>query len=141
MSERIQKQVDNAEKVVKYLESRIGKEVLWVKHPSAEGNKYKALAEKYFPKGAGGVLSFGLKGDIQQRTKFLEAVKVWGFQANIGDAKSLIINPSTTTHTELNPDLQNAADIQDETIRLSLGLEDVEDLIEDLQQAFEAAGL
>jgi len=141
LSERIQKQVDNAEKVVKYLESRIGKEVLWVKHPSAEGNKYKALAEKYFPKGAGGVLSFGLKGDIQQRTKFLEAVKVWGFQANIGDAKSLIINPSTTTHTELNPDLQNAADIQDETIRLSLGLEDVEDLIEDLQQAFEAAGL
>jgi O-acetylhomoserine sulfhydrylase len=141
LSERIQKQVDNAEKLVKYLESRIGKEVLWVKHPSAKENKYKALAEKYFPKGAGGVLSFGLKGDIEQRTKFLEAVKVWGFQANIGDAKSLIINPSTTTHTELNPELQKAADIHDETIRLSLGLEDAEDLIEDLQQAFEAAGL
>ena len=78
---------------------------------------------------------------MQPRTTFLEAVKVCVFHANIVDAKSLIINPSTTTHTELNPDLQNAADIQDETIRLSLGLEDVEDLIEDLQQAFEAAGL
>ena len=137
LSERVQKQVSNAEKIVKYLESRIGKEVLWVKHPSAKGNPYKELADKYFPKGAGGVLSFGLKGSIEDRVKFLENVNVWGFQANIGDAKSLIINPSTTTHTELDAHLQKAADIQDNTIRLSLGLEDPEDLIEDLQQAFD----
>lgn len=139
LSERVAKQVDNAEKVVEYLESKLGNEVLWVKHPHAKGNPYKALAEKYFPKGAGGVLSFGLKGGLKERTKFLEAVKVFGFQANIGDAKSLIINPSTTTHTELNPDLQKAADIHAETIRLSLGLEDPQDLIEDLEQAFNVA--
>lgn len=139
LSERVEKQVRNAEKIVEYLESRIGKEVLWVKHPHAKGNPYGELAKKYFPKGAGGIVSFGLKGDIEERTKFLEAVKVWGFQANIGDARSLIINPSTTTHTELNPDLQKAADIHANTIRLSLGLEDADDLIEDLQQAFDTA--
>lgn len=139
LSERIEKQVKNAEKLVEYLESRIGKEVLWVKHPHAKDNPYRELAKKYFPKGAGGVLSFGLKGDINERTKFLEAVNIWGFQANIGDAKSLIINPSTTTHTELNKELQDAADIHDNTIRLSLGLEDADDLIEDLQQAFDKA--
>ena len=141
LSERVEKQVRNAERLVSFLETRIGKEVLWVKHPSATGNPYRKLAEKYFPKGAGSILSFGLKGTKEQRNRFLEAVKVWGFQANIGDAKSLIINPSTTTHTELSPELQEAADIQDHTIRLSLGLEDADDLIEDLQQAFEAAGL
>lgn len=139
LSERVSKQVSNAEKIVEYLESRIGKEVLWVKHPHAKGNKYSELAKKYFPKGAGGVLSFGLEGGLEERTKFLEAVEVWGFQANIGDAKSLIINPSTTTHTELNPSLQKAADIENATIRLSLGLEDADDLIEDLQQAFDKA--
>lgn len=140
LSERVQKQVDNAKKIVEYLESKIGKGVLWVKHPSAKGNPYQELEKKYFPKGAGAVLSFGLAGDANQRTKFLEAVQIWGFQANIGDAKSLIINPSTTTHTELTPEVQDAADIHAETIRLSLGLEDAQDLIEDLEHAFSVAG-
>ena len=139
LSERVEKQLKNTKKIIEFLESRIGKEVSYVKHPWAKENPYKELAEKYFPKGAGSILSFGFTGTKEQRIKLLEAVKVWGFQANIGDAKSLIINPSTTTHTELNPELQAAADIHDETIRLSLGLEDAEDLIEDLKQAFEVA--
>lgn len=138
LSERIDKQVRNTEKIVEFLESRIGKEVLWVKHPHAKGSPYAELAKKYFPKGAGAILSFGLKGGLEERIKFLEAVKVWGFQANIGDAKSLIINPSTTTHTELDAHYQKLADIEDATIRLSVGLEDVDDLIEDLEQAFKA---
>lgn len=137
ISERLSKAVSNAEKVVEFLESR--PEVAWVKHPHAKGNKYAELAKKYFPKGAGAILSFGLKGDAETRRKFLEAVKVFGFQANIGDAKSLIINPSVTTHIELNPELQAAADIHAETIRLSLGLEDPQDLINDLIQAFEVS--
>jgi len=137
ISERLSKAVSNAEKVVEFLETR--PEVAWVKHPHAKGNKYAELAKKYFPKGAGAILSFGLKGDAETRRKFLEAVKVFGFQANIGDAKSLIINPSVTTHIELNPELQAAADIHAETIRLSLGLEDPQDLIQDLVQAFEAS--
>ena len=139
LSERIDKQVRNAEKIVEFLETRIGKEVLWVKHPHAKGSPYAELAKKYFPKGAGAILSFGLKGGLEERIKFLEAVKVWGFQANIGDAKSLIINPSTTTHTELDAHYQKLADIEDATIRLSVGLEDADDLIEDLEQAFKAA--
>lgn len=139
LSERLDKQVRNAEKIVEFLESRIGKEVLWVKHPHAKGSPYADLAKKYFPKGAGAILSFGLKGGLEERIKFLEAVKIWGFQANIGDAKSLIINPSTTTHTELDAHYQKLADIEDATIRLSVGLEDAEDLIEDLEQAFKVA--
>lgn len=139
LSERLDKQVRNAEKIVEFLESRIGREVLWVKHPHAKGSPYADLAKKYFPKGAGAILSFGLKGGLEERIKFLEAVKVWGFQANIGDAKSLIINPSTTTHTELDAHYQKLADIEDATIRLSVGLEDAEDLIEDLEQAFKVA--
>lgn len=137
LSERLSKQVSNAQKIVEFLETR--PEVAWVKHPHAKGNKYAELAKKYFPKGAGAILSFGLKGDAERRRRFLEAVKIFGFQANIGDAKSLIINPSTTTHIELNPKLQAAADIHAETIRLSLGLEDPNDLIEDLKQAFDAS--
>ena len=139
LSERLDKQVRNAEKIVEFLENRIGKEVLWVKHPHAKGSPYADLAKKYFPKGAGAILSFGLKGGLEERIKFLEAVKVWGFQANIGDAKSLIINPSTTTHTELDAHYQKLADIEDATIRLSVGLEDADDLIEDLEQAFKVA--
>lgn len=139
LSERVEKQVRNAEKVVEYLETRIGKEVMWVKHPHAKGNPYSELARKYFPKGAGGVIAFGLMGGAKERAKFLEGVRIWGFIANVGDAKSLIINPSTTTHTELTPKLQEAADIHANTIRLSLGLEDPDDLIEDLQQAFDKA--
>lgn len=137
LSERIQKQVSNAKQVIKFLESR--KEVLWVKHPEAIGNPYKKLADKYMPKGAGAILSFGLKGDEINRKKLLEATQVFSFQANIGDARSLIINPSRTTHIELKPEYQKAADIQDNTIRLSLGLEDPQDLIEDLKQALEKA--
>lgn len=135
LSERLDKQLANTKKVIEFLESR--EEVLWVKHPWAKGNPYKELAEKYAPKGAGAVFSFGLKGTYADRTKFLEAVKIFSFQANIGDARSLIINPSRTTHIELKPEYMKAADIQDNTIRLSLGLEDADDLIDDLRQAFE----
>lgn len=141
LSERIEKQLANTKKVLSFLESRVGREVLWVKHPWVKGNPYAKLAQKYFPKGAGNILSFGLAGDAAQRIRFLEAVQVFGFQANIGDAKSLIINPSTTTHTELEPKMQAAADISDITIRLSIGLEDADDLTEDLRQAFAEAGL
>ncbi|MCR5690866.1 MAG: aminotransferase class I/II-fold pyridoxal phosphate-dependent enzyme [Eubacterium sp.] len=139
LSERVAKQVKNAEAIVEFLEGR--EEVLWVKHPHAKANPYADLARKYLPKGAGGILSFGLKGSKEQREKFLESTEVFSFQANIGDAKSLIINPSNTTHIELNPQLQEKADILPETIRLSLGLEDIEDLIEDLERAFKKANI
>ena len=137
LSERLSKSVKSAEKIVEFLETR--PEVAWVNHAHAKNSKYKALAAKYFPKGAGAILSFGLKkNDRATIIKFLEAVKVFSFQANIGDARSLIINPSTTTHIELPERAQELADIHSETIRLSIGLEDVNDLIADLEQAFVA---
>ncbi len=137
LSERLDKQLASAKKIIGFLEGR--DEVLWVKHPWAKNSPYRELAEKYAPKGAGAVFSFGLKGNDDNRKRFLEATNVFSLQANIGDARSLIINPSRTTHIELKPEYQKAADIQDNTIRLSIGLEDSEDLIEDLEQAFEAA--
>jgi O-acetylhomoserine (thiol)-lyase len=137
LSERISKSVKSAEKIVEFLENR--PEVAWVNHAHAKNSKYRALAAKYLPKGAGAILSFGLKKkDRASIIKFLEAVKVFSFQANIGDARSLIINPSTTTHIELPEHAQELADIHTETIRLSIGLEDVNDLIADLEQAFAA---
>jgi len=137
LSERISKQVRSAERIVRYLEGR--PEVLWVKHPSAKGSPYAALGAKYLPRGAGGILSFGLAGTQEQRKQFLASFEVFGYQANIGDARSLVINPAQTTHTELDEGQQNRADIHLNTIRLSIGLEDVEDLIEDLDGALQSA--
>ncbi|WP_099204130.1 O-acetylhomoserine aminocarboxypropyltransferase/cysteine synthase family protein [Scatolibacter rhodanostii] len=137
LSERIEKQVSNSKKVIRFLENR--REVLWIKHPEAKENPYRDLAKKYLPKGSGGIFSFGLSGTAEQRRNFIEGVKVFSYQANIGDARSLIINPSRTTHTELDEEQQRLADIVPETIRLSIGLENAEDLIADLDQAFELA--
>ncbi|SDB26924.1 O-acetylhomoserine aminocarboxypropyltransferase/cysteine synthase family protein [Eubacterium oxidoreducens] len=135
LSERLNKQLDNTKKIISFLESR--DEVAWVKHPWAQGSPYKKLAEKYAPKGAAAILSFGLKGDLDTVHRLLDSVKIFSLQANIGDARSLIINPAQTTHGELTPEDLQAADIDTQTIRLSIGLEDVKDLIEDLKQAFE----
>ncbi|AIQ13241.1 O-acetylhomoserine aminocarboxypropyltransferase/cysteine synthase family protein [Paenibacillus durus] len=137
LSERIDKQVSNALKIVQYLQSN--DRVSWVSHPAAEGNAYKALADKYFPKGAGSIFSFGFKGNEEQLKTFLNAVELFSYHANVGDARSLIINSPKTTHGELNPEEQAFAGIKPETVRLSIGLEDAEDLIADLEQAFEKA--
>ncbi|MBQ8935267.1 MAG: O-acetylhomoserine aminocarboxypropyltransferase/cysteine synthase [Oscillospiraceae bacterium] len=137
LSERVQKQVANAEKTIRYLEQN--PHVSWVRHPSAKGSPYRALAERYFPKGAGSVLSFGFKGTEEQKRTFLAATKIFGYQANIGDARSLIINPAETTHVELTRAQRKAVGLTPDTIRLSLGLESAEDLKRDLDQAFEKA--
>jgi O-acetylhomoserine (thiol)-lyase len=107
-----------------------------VKYPSAEGSPYKELAAKYLPKGAGSVFTFGFKGTIEQSERFIDATKLFSYQANVGDARSLIINSPKTTHGELTESEQRLADIPPETIRLSIGLEEPSDLIADLDQAF-----
>jgi len=137
LSERVAKQVANAKAVIEYLEQN--EHVSWVRHPYAKDNPYKALADKYFPKGAGAVVSFGFKGTEEQKRKFLAATKVFSYQANIGDARSLIINPTETTHVELTHKQRKLTGLSTDTIRLSLGLESPKDLIADLQQAFEVA--
>jgi O-acetylhomoserine (thiol)-lyase len=137
LSERVRKQVESTEKIVHYLDHH--SHVSWVKYPSAKNSPYRMLAAKYLPKGAGSVFTFGFKGSLEQSEKFIDATKLFSYQANIGDARSLIINSPKTTHGELDRDEQRAADISPETIRLSIGLEDPTDLIADLEQAFSVA--
>ncbi|ADY55736.1 O-acetylhomoserine sulfhydrolase [Syntrophobotulus glycolicus DSM 8271] len=135
LSERVQKQVANTRAVLAYLENN--RHVAWVRYPYAQGSPYRELADRYFPKGAGAVLSFGFKGTEEQKRQFLAATKIFGYQANIGDARSLIINPAQTTHVELTPAQRELVGLSLDTIRLSLGLENASDLIGDLEQAFQ----
>jgi O-acetylhomoserine (thiol)-lyase len=133
LSERVRKQVETTERVVAFLQGH--HRVAWVHHPSAAGSPSAALAAKYLPRGAGSVLSFGLHGTPTQAEALIDATALFSYQANVGDARSLIINSAKTTHGELEPAEQDRAGILPETIRLSIGLEDPDDLIDDLDQA------
>jgi O-acetylhomoserine (thiol)-lyase len=137
LSERVEKQLKNAKAVLEYLE--VSSHVKWVRHPYAKDNPYRTLADRYFQKGAGSIVSFGLGGTEDQKRKFLASTKIFGYQANIGDARSLIINPTETTHVELNHHQRELTGLSTDTIRLSLGLESAKDLIADLEQAFVTA--
>jgi O-acetylhomoserine (thiol)-lyase len=137
LSERVEKQIANTAAVLNYLEG--SPHVSWVRHPHAKGSPYRALADRYFPKGAGAVLSFGFKGAEKQKRAFLAATKIFGYQANIGDARSLIVNPAETTHVELTRKQRELTGLSADTVRLSLGLESAKDLIADLDRAFKTA--
>ncbi|HMA92316.1 MAG TPA: aminotransferase class I/II-fold pyridoxal phosphate-dependent enzyme [Polyangiaceae bacterium] len=137
LSERISKQVTTTKTLIEYLEAH--EKVAWVHHPAAKGSKYRELAEKYFPRGTGTVFSFGFRGTPEQYNKFIDSVRLFSFQANVGDARSLIINTPKTTHGELTDQEQAFAGITPDTIRLSIGLEAPKDLIADLEQAFAKA--
>ncbi len=137
LSERLSKQVSTTEKLIRYLESR--PEVAWVRHPYAAASRYKNLAERYFPNGAGAVFSFGFNGTRQQFQVFVNALQLLSYHVNIGDVRTLIANPPETTHSELRPELQELADIPADLVRISVGLEDADDLIADLAQAFAKA--
>lgn len=139
LSERVAKQTKNAEKITAYLESSPAVE--WVRHPSAKGYKFKALADKHLTNGGGGVLSFGIKGTPEQEQTFINSIKLFNYHVNLGDARSLIVDSPNTTHSELNEEEFALADIPKNLIRISAGLEDATDLIADLEQAFKAAGL
>ncbi|GAE87896.1 O-acetylhomoserine aminocarboxypropyltransferase/cysteine synthase family protein [Acetivibrio straminisolvens] len=137
LSERIEKQVRNAGILAEYLKTH--KSVEWVRYPGLKDSPYHELAQRDFPKGAGGILSFGFKGTTEQREAFLNSVKLFNYHVNIGDARSLIVNSPQTTHSELEPEEKKIADIPENLIRISAGLEDPADLIADLEQAFEKA--
>ena len=129
------KQVSSARKIVEYLDNN--EHVARVSHPYAKNSKYKDLADKYLPSGAGSIFSFEFIGTEQQKRSFIEAVEIFGYQANIGDARSLIVNPAQTTHIELTNEERDVVGLTLNTIRLSIGLEDPDDLISDLRQAFD----
>jgi O-acetylhomoserine (thiol)-lyase len=111
----------------------------WVSYPSLPASRSFALAQRYLPKGAGAILTFGIKGGLAAGRRFIEALQLFSHLANVGDAKSLVIHPASTTHQQLSEAEQRAAGVLPEMIRLSIGLEDVDDLLWDLDQALRAS--
>nr|PZN09436.1 MAG: homocysteine synthase [Caldicoprobacter oshimai] len=137
LSLRVEKHVSNTRKIVEYLKSHPA--VSWVNYPNLEGNKYYDLAQKYFPKGAGSIFTFGIKGDIDACKRFINSLEIFSHLANVADAKSLVIHPASTTHAQLSEEEQRAAGVTPDMIRISVGIEDVNDLIYDLEQALRKA--
>lgn len=137
LSLRMERHVENAVGVARFLEQH--PLVERVRYAGLESSPYHQLAHKYLPHGAGAVFSFDLCGGRSAGKKFIEALQLWSHLANVGDAKSLVIHPASTTHRQLNDDELAAAGIASGTIRLSVGLETMDDLIWDLEQGLEAA--
>ena len=133
LSLRVERHVSNTKKVVDYLLH--SPYVSWVNYPGVKESKYYALSQKYLPKGCGSIFTFGVKGDIATAKRFIDNLEVFTLLANVADAKSLVIHPATTTHSQLGAEDMIAAGVTPDQIRLSIGLEDAEDLIYDLDQA------
>ncbi len=133
LSLRMERHVQNAQAVADYLEKHPN--VSWVKYPNLKSHPDYERAKKYFPKGPGAMMGFGVKGGLEAGRKFIEKLQLFSHVANVGDAKSLAIHPATTTHSQLSPEDQIAAGVSPDFIRLSIGLEDIDDILWDLDQA------
>jgi O-acetylhomoserine (thiol)-lyase len=129
--------MENTHKVVEFLATQAF--VARVGHPLLESHPSHALAKKLLPRGAGSVFSFDLKGNREQGKKFVETLKIFSHLANVGDCRSLVIHPASTTHFRMTDEALVAGGITQGTIRLSIGLEDADDLIDDLKRALKAA--
>jgi len=137
LSLRVQKHVSNAQKIAEFLENHPA--VSWVNYPGLKSSKYYPLAQKYMPKGCGSIFAFGIKGGVEAAKKFIGSLELFSLLANVADAKSLVIHPASTTHSQLSEEEQRQAGVTPDQIRLSIGIEDVEDLIYDLDQALRKA--
>lgn len=135
LSLRVERHVENALKVVSYLQQH--PKVAKVNHPSLPSHPDHALYEQYFPKGAGSIFTFEIKGGKEEAHRFIDNLQIFSLLANVADVKSLVIHPATTTHSQLNEQELNEQGIYQGTIRLSIGVEHIDDLIADLEQAFE----
>jgi O-acetylhomoserine (thiol)-lyase len=134
---RMDRHVHNTQVIAEYLEAH--QAVSWVNYAGLKSSPYHALAKKYLPKGPGAVFSFGIRGGYEAGVKFVNSLKIFSHLANVGDARSLVIHPSSTTHQQLSPEQQAAAGVTPDMVRLSIGLEDLDDLLWDLKQALEAS--
>ncbi len=134
---RMQKHSENAQAVAEYLSQNAN--VAIVNYPGLQSNRYHSLAEKYLPNGCGSVFTFELKGGRETGARFIDSLKLLKNVANVGDLRSLVIHPATTTHSQLSAEQLAAAGISEGTIRLSIGLEDISDILADLEQAIQAA--
>lgn len=136
---RMPRHVENARAVASWLESH--PLVSWVNYPGLASHRDHANARKYLPKGEGAIIGFGIKGGVEAGRKFIDSVKLLSHLANIGDAKSLVIHPASTTHQQLSEEEQLASGVSPDFIRLSIGLENIDDIIADISQALEASQL
>lgn len=136
LSLRVERHVENALKVVDFLKSN--PKVESVNHPSLSDSKYNDLYKKYFKKGAGSIFTFEIKGGAEEAKKFIDQLQVFSLLANVADVKSLAIHPASTTHSQLNEAELAEQGIKPNTIRLSIGTENIDDIIYDLQEAFDA---
>ena len=135
LSLRVERHVQNALKVVEYLTKN--PKVAKVNHPSLPGHPDHKLYQKYFPNGGGSIFTFEIKGGKEEAWKFIDALKIFSLLANVADVKSLVIHPYTTTHSQMSPEELAQQHITPSTIRLSIGTEHIDDILDDLQQAFE----
>jgi O-acetylhomoserine (thiol)-lyase len=135
LSLRVERHVENALKVVQFLEQH--PKVAKVNHPSLESHPDHALYEKYFPEGGGSIFTFEIKGGQEAAWKFIDSLEIFSLLANVADVKSLVIHPYTTTHSQMSPEELAEQHITPSTVRLSIGTEHIDDILEDLQQALE----
>ncbi len=133
---RMARHCENAQKVAEYLHGH--KQVEWVNYPGLPNHSHYALAQRYLPNGAGAIVGFGIRGGEEAGKKFIESVEMASHLANIGDAKTLVIHPASTTHSQLSAEEQQQAGVSPEYIRVSVGIEDPEDIIADFEGAFRA---
>ncbi len=136
LSLRVQRTVDNALALAQWLQKHDKVEFVW--HPGLEGNEYHSLAKKYLTNGFGGILQFGIKGGIENGKTFINSLKLISHLANVGDAKSLAIHPASTTHEQLSGEERKGAGVLDNLIRISVGIEHIDDIKADFEQAFKA---
>lgn len=135
LSLRVERHVENTRKVVDFLVNH--PKIAYVNYPELPNSPYKALADKYFPNGVGAVFTFGVKGGKEEGIKFVDALKIFSNLANVADAKSLVIHPASTTHAQLSPEEQLTAGVKPEQLRVSIGIENIDDIIADLSQALD----
>ena len=134
LSLRVERHVENTLKVIDYLKNH--PKVAKVNHPSIEGHPNNAIYKKYFPKGGGSIFTFEIKGSQEDAWKFIDSLEIFSLLANVADVKSLVIHPYTTTHSQLSPEELAQQHITPSTVRLSIGIEHIDDIIADLDQAF-----
>jgi O-acetylhomoserine (thiol)-lyase len=134
---RMDRHVANATAVAKFLQGH--SQVSWVNYPSLPDSPYYELAQKYLPKGAGSIMTFGIKGGQSAGVRFIEAAQFMSHLANVGDAKTLVIHPASTTHRQLSEEEQIKAGVTPDMVRLSIGIEDIDDILWDLDQALDKA--
>jgi O-acetylhomoserine (thiol)-lyase len=134
---RVERHVSNTKKIVEFLDKHPN--VSWVNYPGLQSNKYHELAKKYLPKGCGSIFTFGIKGGFEAGKKFINSLEIFSLLANVADAKSLVIHPASTTHAQLSPEAQKNAGVSPDMIRISIGIEDVDDLIYDIDNALKKA--